>query len=405
MPKKTANKNRLIVACVVETGRSAQDVATQFKVSRQWVHILVARYRAGGWEAVQPQSKRPHSSPRSVEPQLRNRIVELRKSLDEQGLDAGAATISWHLERQGHRPPARSTIHQVLRAAGLITDQPRKRPRSSWRRFEASQPNETWQSDFIHWHLADGTGIEVINFLDDHSRALLSCTAHRAISGPIVVEQFLAACNQYGTPASTLTDNGLVYTTRLLRDGSINGFEKTLSSLGIRQKNGAGNHPQTQGKVERFHRTQEKWLDKHPTQGTLAELNQLLALFQQVYNEERPHTARGKMTPMEAYLALPKAHPAGNTQRTEYRLRMDKVDRFGKATVRYNGSLKHLGIGARHRGKIIIMLISDNELTVVEHGSGEILGEYDIDPAKDYQTKRKTPRSEDRGVNDLPRHL
>ena len=137
----------------------------------------------------------------------------------------------------------------------------------------------------------------------------------------------------------------------------------------------------------------------------MAELNQLLALFQQVYNEERPHTARGKMTPMEAYLALPKAHPAGNTQRTEYRLHMDKVDRFGKATVRYNGSLKHLGIGARHRGKISIMLISDKELTVVEHGSGEILGEYDIDPAKDYQTKRKTPRSEDRGVNDLPRHL
>lgn len=101
MPKKTANKNRLIVACVVETGRSAQDVATQFKVSRQWVHILVARYRAGGWEAVQPQSTRPHSSPRSVEPQLRNRIIALRKSLDEQGLDAGAATISWHLERQG----------------------------------------------------------------------------------------------------------------------------------------------------------------------------------------------------------------------------------------------------------------------------------------------------------------
>ena len=166
MPKKTANKNRLIVACVVETGRSAQDVATQFKVSRQWVHILVARYRAGGWEAVHPQYKRPYSSPR-------------------------------------------------------------KRPRSSWRRFEASQPNETWQSDFIHWHLADGTGIEVINFLDDHSRALLSCTAHRAISGLIVVEQFLAACNKYGTPASTLTDNGLFYTTRLLRDGSINGFEKT----------------------------------------------------------------------------------------------------------------------------------------------------------------------------------
>jgi hypothetical protein len=97
-------------------------------------------------------------------------VIELRRKLIADGLDAGPLTIAWHLERDGFRPPAPATISRILQQAGLIVPQPRKRPRSSYVRFEMAQPNEMWQSDLVHWRLADGTDVEVLNWLDDHSR-------------------------------------------------------------------------------------------------------------------------------------------------------------------------------------------------------------------------------------------
>ncbi|TLP70159.1 transposase family protein, partial [Nesterenkonia sphaerica] len=140
----------------------------------------------------------------------------------------------------------------------MITAEPRKRPKSSFVRFEAAQPNETWQSDFTHWHLSPGTTVEVLNWLDDHSRYLLSCTAHTPVTGDDVVSTFLHAVETYGAPASTLTDNGRVYTAR--SGGGRNSFEYLLPLLGVRQKNGSPGHPQTQGKIERFHQTLKRFL-------------------------------------------------------------------------------------------------------------------------------------------------
>ncbi len=100
--------------------------------------------------------------------------MQLRVALIAAGRDAGPVTIAWHLAREGLHAPSTSTIRRILHAAGLITPEPRKRPRSSYIRFEAAQPNETWQSDFTHWRLADGTDVEILNWLDDHSRMLLS---------------------------------------------------------------------------------------------------------------------------------------------------------------------------------------------------------------------------------------
>ena len=123
-----------------------------------------------------------------------------------QGLDHGPQTIGWHLEQEQLPVPSTSTIRRILVAAGLITPEPRKRPKSSYRRFEADQPNECWQSDFTHWQLADGTGVEIINWLDDHSRYLLTAVARPRISGEDVVTTFLAAADAHGLPHSTLTD-------------------------------------------------------------------------------------------------------------------------------------------------------------------------------------------------------
>ena len=133
-------------------------------------------------------------------------MLELRAQLTADGLDSGPVTIAWHLEREGHKPPAPATIHRILQHAGVIVSEPRKRPRSSYVRFEMAQPNEMWQSDFIHWRLADGTDVEILNWLDDHSRYLLSCTVHEPVTGDDVVAEFLDVVERYGPPASTLTD-------------------------------------------------------------------------------------------------------------------------------------------------------------------------------------------------------
>jgi len=176
----------------------------------------------------------------------------------DKGLDAGAASIAWHVRQRNNSAPALSTIWRILRAEGLVIPEPKKRPKAYIKRFEAVQPNETWQSDFTHWRLADGTDVEIINWLDDHSRLLLKCVAYQAITGTVVIDTFNQCRSEYGTPFSTLTDNGNVYTARFTKGK--NGFEYLLSELDIIQKNGSPAHPQTQGKIERFHQTLKKWL-------------------------------------------------------------------------------------------------------------------------------------------------
>jgi transposase InsO family protein len=278
----------------------------------------------GVWRRSSGAPGGPRTTPIATSEQVRARVIELRARLTADGLDAGPHTIGWHLEQEGHKPPAPASISRILNQAGLINPQPRKRPRSSYLRFEMAQPNEMWQSDFIHWGLLDGTDVEVLNWLDDHSRYLLSCSAHRPVTGDDVVSVFLSLIEEYGPPASTLTDNGSVYTSRFT--GGRNAFEYVLPLLGIRQKNGSPGHPQTQGKTERFHQTLQRWLAARPTARTITELGQQLDQFREHYNERRPHRALGRRTPGQAYRATPKATPADGRARAHYRIRYDRLD-------------------------------------------------------------------------------
>jgi transposase InsO family protein len=174
-----------------------------------------------------------------------------------------------------------------------------------------------WQSDFIHWRLQDGTDVEILNWLDDHSRYLLSCTVHRPVRGDDVVAVFLAVIDDYGPPASTLTDNGSVYTSRFT--GGRNAFEYILPLLGVRQKNGSPGHPQTQGKTERFHQTLQRWLRARPPASSTAQLQHQLDQFREHYNEQRPTarcTEEPQATPTEPPLKPPQrptATPNGTT--------------------------------------------------------------------------------------------
>jgi transposase InsO family protein len=310
-------------------------------------------------------------------------VIELRGQLAADGLDAGPLTIAWHLERAGLPAPSTSTIRRILHAAGLITPEPRKRPRSSYLRFEMAQPNEMWQSEFIHWRLADGTDVEILNWLDDHSRYLLSCTAHEPVTGDDVMAVFLDAVGLHGPPASTLTDNGSVYTSRFT--GGRNAFEYVLPLLGIRQKNGSPGHPQTQGKTERFHQTLQRWLAARPTARTLAELQQQLDQFREHYNEHRPHRALNRQTPGEAYRATPKAAPASNGRAPDhYRLRYDRLDTKGKMTLRRAGRMHHLHAGVEHARKRVLAFADQHHITIAELTTGEILSTHLTEPDKTY---------------------
>jgi transposase InsO family protein len=384
------SKARVIVLSVVEQGMSKAEAARRFGVSRRWVHTLLARYEAGGLNDLEPRSRRPKTNSNTTPEPVRARIVQLRRQLVTDGLDAGPITIAWHLEREGHTAPAISTIRRIITTAGLVTPEPAKRPRSSYVRFAAHQPNETWQSDFTHWPLADGTDTEILNWLDDHSRLLLSCTVHQHVTGTDVVETFTDTTKTYGIPASTLTDNGLVYTARFR--GSKNAFEYLIASMGITQKNGHPYHPQTQGKIERFHQTLKRWLTAQPPAATAADLQTQLDHFRIIYNQQRPHRALDRATPQQAWDATIKATPDSKPLSAHYRIRRDIVDQFGKLTLRRAGKLHHLGVGHDHARKPVLILTDATQATVTDQHTGEILGTYDINPSRNYwANKTKKP--------------
>ena len=231
--------------------------------------------------------------------------------------------------------------------------------------------------------------MEIISWLDDCTRYGLHVTAHRRISTPIVLSTFRKAAGQHGIPASTLTDNGMVYTVRYAGGrGGRNGFEKQLRVWHVTQKNSRPNHPTTCGKVERFQQTLKKWLRAQPDQpATIAQLQTLLDTFLEAYNRHRPHRSLPhRATPATLYESMPKALPRENRDAdTHDRVRHDIVSKTGNVTLRVHGKLRHIGIGRTHARTRVILLIQDLEVRVVNAITGELLRELTINPALDYQ--------------------
>jgi transposase InsO family protein len=353
----------------------------------------VARYRSEGEAAFEPRSRRPKTSPKAVKPSVVDEIVELRTKLSGAGLDAGPDTIRWHLEHHHGVRVSSATISRYLAKAGLVTPQPQKKPRSSYIRFEADQPNGCWQSDFTHYRLvtrsgAPGPHAEILSWLDDHSRKALSVTAHRRITARTVLGCFRETVAIHGVPASTLTDNGMVFTTRLAGGrGGRNALESELHRLGVHQKNSRPNHPTTCGKVERFQQTMKKWLRAQPRQPSpIDELQALIDDFVDDYNERRPHRSLAESsTPTAAYLARPKTAPGAGASEPHDRVRRDRVDKAGTVTLRVHGKLHHIGVGRIHTGTHVIMLVHELHVRVVQAATGELLRDFTLNPTRDYQ--------------------
>lgn len=380
------SKARLVITAVLIEGRSQSQVARDYGVSQSWISKLIKRYTYEGEAAFQPRSRRPHTSPTRLPQATIDLIVALRTELDSKGLDAGPHTIAWHLEHHHRLQVSVASISRHLTAAGLVQPQPHKRPKSSYIRFAAEQPNERWQADFTHWRLAGGTHVEILCWIDDHSRYAISLTAHRRITTPIVLTEFRNAIAHHGIPHSTLTDNGMVFTTRLAGGrGGRNKFEAELRHLGVHQINSTPNHPTTCGKIERLHQTLKKWLQAQPRAATITELQTQLDAFTDEYNHRRPHRSLPhRATPATIYTSRPKADPATRID-THDRVRTDRIGETGNVTLRVNGRLHHIGVGRIHHRTRVLILVQDLDIKIINAATGEVLRDFTLDPTRDYQ--------------------
>jgi transposase InsO family protein len=374
---------------VLGEGRSKSEVARDYGVSRRWVQVLVQRFLAEGEAGLAPRSRRPHRSPQRTPRAIEDQIVAVRKELDELGHDNGAQTIAFHLEQRVGQTPSVSTIWRVLGRRGFVTPPPHKRPKSSYIRFEADQPNERWQLDITHWALADGTEVEILNQIDDHSRLAVSSDTPATFKPADVLTCFRSAAATWAIPALMLSDNGAVF-TGIPRQGGRVALELELICLGVRFGHSRPYHPQTCGKIERFHQTQKRWLAKQPPAKTLPALQAQLDRVRDYHNTTRPHRALGRRTPPDAYQTRPKATPRGIAITDgHYRVRQDRVCDSGTITLRYDSRLHHIGLGRPHAGQRVLVLTHDRHIRVLTE-DGQLLRDLTLDPTHNYQPQPKT---------------
>jgi len=375
---------RFLIETHLRTGRPIKELAAAHDVSASWLFKLLRRYRLEGSDGLEPRSRRPHRSPTRIADLFEDEIVALHKELADDGLDAGAQTVHYHLAKRHKRPPSISTVFRVLKARGFVTLQPQKRPKSSFIRFCADLPNECWQADMTHVEIEGGAVYEVLNMIDDHSRLCVASRAMSVVKATDVVRVLHKAAENWGYPSSFLSDNGLIFSTQ--RHHQVAGVtEQELFSLGIEAKHARPYHPQTCGKVERFHQTMKKFLAAQDGITTKKQLQRQLDRFVTYYNEVRPHRGIGRRTPALVYAAREKAGPSPSfVDVGNRRLRFDRVDRSGRVTLRHRGRLHHIGIGNAYAGWRVAMLIDGLKIEIVGL-DGSPLRRLVLDPSKDYQ--------------------
>jgi transposase InsO family protein len=348
-------------------------------ISRQTAYKWRARYRAEGPAGLEERSRSPLHPPGRTPGDVEDLVVRLRKELADGGWDAGPATIRWHLERRGHAAPSESTIWRILVRRGQVVPEPKKRPRSSWQRFVRDRPNECWQIDATKTVLVDGTVVEIVNIVDDHSRLNIDSLAVATCTSEAAWTTFARGAQRHGTPAELLSDNGRAFTSARNEKPVL--FEVRLAALGVRQLRSAPYHPQTCGKIERFHGTQALWLDDHPAED-LDELQQLLDEFRHGYNTNRPHGSLGRRTPQQAWDATEAASPPTRALEAPPTIRLGRVQAGGKLCV---STRLTVGIGVAHAHTEVLVLRRGDALTIVDACTSEVLRELTIDPTRDYQ--------------------
>lgn len=373
---------RYLVDAIVLEHRSPSQLARDHDVARSWIYQLLGRFRGGGYPALEPRSRRPRSCSSKTSPEIEAEVISLRSELVAAGHDGGPQTILFHLGERFPALPSAATAWRILKRHGLVAPQPQKRPRSSFIRFVARLPNETWQVDATPWQLADGRSVEILNFEDDHSRLLLASRAFPTVRAGDVVDTFHAAAREFDLPASLLSDNAAVFTGRSRRGKVL--LELELARLGVQHKHSSTYHPQTCGKVERLHQTLKRFLAKQPAPASLAELQRQLDAFRDYYNHRRPHRSLDRQTPTAVFGSRLKARPIESPAPVDHRVRRDKVDRFGKLTLRYLGRLRHIPVGVAHKNRKVRLFVAGADVRIITE-EGELLRALTLDPTRSYQ--------------------
>ena len=328
-------------------------VCRELGISRQTYYTAKRRYDAQGVTGLLPRSRRPLSSPGQTPADVEDRVVAMRKQLTEDGWDAGAVSIGYHLARAGGPVPSRATIHRILNRRGLVEAQPQKRPRSSWKSFSFARRNDCWQFDAFVTKLAAGTAVAVFQLLDDCTRFEVANLAAPAETAQAALACFLTAVAEHGVPAMLLSDNGAAFSSA--RHGRRGLLEQAAADLGCHTVQSSPYHPQTCGKNERAHQTCQRWLARQPLPTSLPDLQALLDRYRHAYNHDRPHQALDGRTPAEAAAAAAVATPNLPVTQPAPAVTSRKVSASGCITI----NNRSLPVGRKLKGR---------NVTVVQHG-------------------------------------
>jgi transposase InsO family protein len=355
-------------------------------VSRAVFYKYVARVRREGLDGLEERSRRPRTSPRRTSAEVEERVVRLRKELDDAGLDHGATSIQWHLGRHDEvaTVPSVATIHRILVRRGLVVPEPKKRPKATLRRFEAPAPNEMWQIDHTDWVIATGV-VKIFNIVDDHSRVTIRSRAVAEATSEEAWTTFCQGAQCWGLPAGALSDNGLCFSGKLRHVEVF--FEAQLRDAGVRPITSRPFHPQTAGKVERFQQTLKRWLRKRRRlHASIEELQADLDEFTRIYNTERPHQGIGRATPLQRWHASPAAGPATDTlAHPDWSSKTLQVTVSATGCVRADHYTIHIGV--EHQDRPALVVIDKTRANVFI--DGELIRHLALDHTRSYQPSRR----------------
>ncbi len=361
---------RRLVVEVDPAGVNVSAFCREHGISTSFFWGLRRRFAVDGEAALEPGSRAPHQVANRTPASVEDEIVAMRKALVEEGLDAGPATIWFHLHRclDDAEVPSESTIWRVLSRRGFIIPDPSKAPKHAGRSFEAERANECWQIDDTAWALADGTDVKIIDIIDDRSRlavcclAVLSCTADAAFSA------FSAGAVRWGWPARFLSDNAKAFR---------HGLAEMLRALGIRAGHSRPYHPQTCGKVERFHQTLKRYLAAQDPAETLEDLQDQLDTFVELYNHHRPHRSLDRRFPATVWHETPKSGPANTPLGTPTTIHHVTVAANGVVSA---GQRYRISLGAAHAHQPVTVIITG--LNAHVFATGQLLRALTLDPTR-----------------------
>jgi putative transposase len=280
----------------------------EHEISRKSFDELRKRARHDGPAAVlEPRTRRPTTSPRKLTEEVKKQAIEVRAALEASGLDHGPISVHDKMRTMGLPVvPSTASLSRIFREAGVARLEPKKRPRSAWRRFVYPAPNACWQLDATEYVLTGGRRCVIFQLIDDHSRYAVGSHVAWGETSDAAKAVFDKAVAAHGVPQRLLSDNGAALNPS--RRGVLGQFVVHVMALGVEPITGKPYKPTTQGKNERFHQTLFRYLDKQPLADTLAELQTQVDAFDRIYNTERPHQGLpGRITPRTAWEATPVA--------------------------------------------------------------------------------------------------